>query len=39
VQEEQLLAAVARLLRKERDDAAHSQEILAPAVRPSGDAD
>ncbi|MGA8104924.1 MAG: response regulator [Candidatus Acidiferrales bacterium] len=39
VQEEQLLAAVTRLLRKERDDAARSQEILAPAGRPSGDAD
>ena len=39
VQEEQLLAAVARLLRKERDDAAHPQAVLTPAVRPSGDAD
>jgi chemosensory pili system protein ChpA (sensor histidine kinase/response regulator) len=39
VQEEQLLAAVARLLRKERDETAHPQEILAPAGRPSGDAD
>jgi chemosensory pili system protein ChpA (sensor histidine kinase/response regulator) len=39
VQEEQLLAAVARLLRKERDDAAHPQGILAPAGLPSGDAD
>jgi chemosensory pili system protein ChpA (sensor histidine kinase/response regulator) len=39
VQEEQLLAAVARLLRKERDDAAQPQGTLAPSVLPSGAAE
>jgi chemosensory pili system protein ChpA (sensor histidine kinase/response regulator) len=39
VQEEQLLAAVARLLRAGRDDGAAPKGILTPAAQPSGDGD
>jgi chemosensory pili system protein ChpA (sensor histidine kinase/response regulator) len=39
VQEEQLLAAVARLLRAGRDDGAAPKGILTPAALPSGDGD